>query len=543
MSQTGIFSPSCWISNNRWCNECLAVINTTTWYRCVNCELHDLCHACYEQTRPAIHERCGGNVELVGYDPEPTEEVMEAKLNFVDEIKQTGNTNDSELFYVIERLKQLQTNEKDNDGSLHHCLQEQEKNKLISMIITYHLSASDEIKRVLCLDCGGKKTEAAFTYVGFIHVLMFFSGVRAYMPIKVLMHAIETKFPYINDLEGKNRVKAQKQFTSKFDYFVGTSTGGLIAFCVAVNYDLYFLKDIYVDFRTYFEKNMFGLYVGAKYDVTKIHNKIDEIISGIPMKADSTLGDLHKLLNPFCTRSMTYDRLSSYYRGHNDDVGNDNDGDKRREKVLIINAYNVTKNEVTVFNTSYIPHVRNKENNTADMFIDGGVFANNPELTALWTIECDRNINKSGNTSWTDIIKWPLIWAKNTSTGWFKDGIVGWLYDGLVSNTLMDATGNFTEKVTTNLATMMSIRRMRFNFKMTKPMALDNDEFIKKFDKEWENVLENEREDKYYSDDKLLKDSDDKCDEFLEKTSRDFKALMKFYNTYIDYGKQNLKSQ
>ncbi|CAF1663384.1 unnamed protein product, partial [Didymodactylos carnosus] len=165
------------------------------------------------------------------YDPEPTEEVTEAKLNFVDEIKQTGIISDSDLFYVIERLKQLQTNEKDNDGSLHHCLQEQEKNRLISTIITYHLSASDEIKGVLCLDCG---------------------GVRGYMPIKVLMHAIETKFPYINDREGKNRVKAQKQFTSKFDYFVGTSTGGLIAFCVAVNYDLFFLKDIYVDFRTYF---------------------------------------------------------------------------------------------------------------------------------------------------------------------------------------------------------------------------------------------------------------------------------------------------
>ncbi|CAF4019412.1 unnamed protein product, partial [Didymodactylos carnosus] len=37
---------------------------------------------------------------------------------------------------------------------------------------------------------------------------------------------------------------------------------------------------------------------------------------------------------------------------------------------------------------TYFPRqpVRNKENNTADMFIDGGVFANNPELTALWTI-------------------------------------------------------------------------------------------------------------------------------------------------------------
>jgi len=58
------------------------------------------------------------------------------------------------------------------------------------------------------------------------------------MPIKILAELITQKYlpnvdnSNLNDIKYKQSFhQAQLKFTNQFDYFVGTSTGGLIAFC------------------------------------------------------------------------------------------------------------------------------------------------------------------------------------------------------------------------------------------------------------------------------------------------------------------------
>ncbi|CAF1671561.1 unnamed protein product, partial [Didymodactylos carnosus] len=90
--------------------------------------------------------------------------------------------------------------------------------------------------------------------------------------------------------------QVQSSFTNHFDYFVGTSTGGLIAFCLAINYIL------------------------AKYDPDRIHNKIDEITGKITSKTgkklpaqNAILLEIRYFLNP--DEMINDDRLASH-SGH-----------------------------------------------------------------------------------------------------------------------------------------------------------------------------------------------------------------------------------
>jgi hypothetical protein len=73
-------------------------------------------------------------------------------------------------------------------------------------------------------------------------------------------------------------------------------------------------------------------------------------------------------------------------------------------------------------------------------------------------------------------------------------------------NTLMDATRNFIEIIRSNLANVDNMRRMKLNCQITKPMALDDPDFVCVFDQEWKGHLK-------YGD--------------------DFKAFVKFYDNYI----------
>jgi hypothetical protein len=61
-----------------------------------------------------------------------------------------------------------------------------------------------------------------------------------------------------------------------------------------------------------------------------------------------------------------------------------------------------------------------------------------------------------------------------------------------------------------DLAKFDDIKRMKFNYKITKPMNIDDTNFIPEFDKEW----------------KIL------------KSGEDYKALDYFYSNYI-HNKQN----
>lgn len=342
---------------------------------------------------------------------------------------------------------------------------------------------------------------------------LYLTGVRGYLSIKVLEQLIKDTYYSENgtDIADENVFyDAQKKFMDRFDYVAGTSTGGLIAFCVATNYPLLKLKKIYEDPQQFFEKPLwkkipgtgfFWNLLSAKYSGKKIHDEIDRIINALFEKHDkkltaknATLGDLNNLLNPTSPNT----------------------------KVLLINAYNVTKSEITVFNTNYSGHqkyfladvlkatmaaptffppqrVRERQNDNettdgkgnedGDLFIDGGVFANDPELTALWAVrmDCKNAINYRLMCIGTGCF-YPEI-PKDT---W--GGLYGWLLkkgnSGLVIQTLMDATRSLTEVTLGDLAMFSNIRRIKFNYKLTQSMELDDLDFPNKLNGEWANLID-----------------------------------------------------
>ncbi|CAF5228681.1 unnamed protein product, partial [Rotaria magnacalcarata] len=119
-----------------------------------------------------------------------------------------------------------------------------EVSQLNSIILKYNLKASQRRIRVLSLDGG---------------------GVRGYMPIKIIGELVQQKYTTIPkpfDSNNSNHKQlfheAQLEFTKNFDYFVGTSTGGLIAFCLAINYNILDMQEIYSNASHYFKKNFFG---------------------------------------------------------------------------------------------------------------------------------------------------------------------------------------------------------------------------------------------------------------------------------------------
>jgi hypothetical protein len=378
------------------------------------------------------------------------------------------------------------------------------------------------------------------------------------MPIKVVQQLITEKYlsniPSFDpqNIEHRKRFnQGQSYFTKQFDYFAGTSTGGLIAFCLAVGYDILDMKDIYSRASYYFNRNYFGPLLWAKYNPSRIHDKIDEIIGTIVLKTgkqltakNATLLDIHNFLNP--TAAISDDILKSTLVSHgnlleyidDDDTPKIMDDDSKthrvkREKVLLITAYNATKDMISVFNTSYAKHWRYRiadvlkatmaaptyfppqalstgiienghfisDKSSEEIFVDGGVFANDPELTALWAIRMQwkKFVNYHILSIGTGQYNTPI---SSSNTG----GYFGWLVNnGLLVNMLMDATRSLTEVITSNLAKFDNMKRMKFNYKLKEAMSLDDANFVKIFDEEWESL----------------------------KHGDDFKTLVYFYNNYI----------
>ncbi|CAF1144515.1 unnamed protein product [Didymodactylos carnosus] len=554
------FSPSSRVSTNRRCDNCGVSINQTSWFQCAICKEFDLCYLCKEQKIPLLadsndkHKRFhesqkmeyNGNehMKLVFYQPALTPDISKAKqqrLNRMMEAKKIKN--DYEMFIVTNKLREMQLEEKNASPEEQQHEIEEVKRQLSQMIVDYHLQSSTKNIHILSLDGG---------------------GVRGYMPIKILRHAIETKFREKLDRNEIVFLQAQEMFSSQFDYFVGTSTGGFIAFCLAVNYSLLDLEHIYSRFGDYFVKTWTGPMLCAKYDPKYIHNEIDNIINKTELNgkklsaATSTLYDLHNLLNPKCGANEHELAMHGNLLEFDDD---DNDSNKMsnfkaREKMLIITSYNATTNSMTAFNTSYAPHWSyriadvlkatmaaptyfpphpvhkwNKTENgefhkdkNPEIFIDGGVFANDPELTALWAIRMQ----------WKKMINYYLL---AIGTGYYSEpispsnrgGYIGWIFNnGLLINTLMEATRSLTETITNNLAKFGNVRRMKFNFEITKYMNLDDPLFITTFDQEWDELLKNGT----MVDGQVLRDDDGKL-------VTDFDALMRFYDHYIYHEKQN----
>ena len=205
------------------------------------------------------------------------------------------------------------------------------------------------------------------------------------MPIKVLTELITQK--HLPDIDAFNVDnpdhqdqfhRAQSRFTENFDYFIGTSTGGLIAFCLAIKYNILDLIKIYSDAKHYFKRNgWLGPLIYSKYSPSVIHKKIDDIINDINFSGNrrispehATLLDIRNLLNPGCpiTAEEAASKIHQYddcleFADHADlqsqnevhDLSNDSH-EIQREKVLLITSYNTTNKMIEVFNTSYSKH-------------------------------------------------------------------------------------------------------------------------------------------------------------------------------------------
>lgn len=380
------------------------------------------------------------------------------------------------------------------------------------------------------------------------------------MPIKILDEFISEQYLSktdqlnSNDLAHKDLFHAaQSEFTKQFDYIIGTSTGALIAFCLAVNYNILDMKEIYVDASRYFKRNFLGPFFSSKYDPSVIHKKIEEVIDQIIFPGnkkisskDATLLDIRNLLNPDSIIDEEKAKSDIYAYGNFLEFVDDsnlpsyemmideeyNAHRVKREKVLLITAYNTTRNIITIFNTSYSKHWGYriadvlkaamaaptyfppyeiykgiKDNGQfipgtiPELFIDGAVFANDPELAALWAIRmqwkksANYNVLCIGTGSYTSTL---------SSSTW--GGYLGWIFnDGILVNTLLDATRSFTEIIGSNLAKVNDMRRMKLNYNIVKPMAIDDFSFVQVFDQEWKHL----------------------------KDDYDYKAFVYFYNTYI----------
>ncbi|CAF3348255.1 unnamed protein product [Rotaria socialis] len=542
------------ISTHRRCDNCGITIDFVAWAQCTYCAIFDLCPICaklgynnlqsiardhHEHSHLAqsitaeINDNCFKWIlveEAEKHGTEARQRVRQSKYEQIHTEKKIQN--DYDLFIVMEKLKKLE-----NQSST--MPDETELNQINSLIAQYHLQSLQRNINVLSLDGG---------------------GVRGYMPIKILSQLISEKFLSIHEkFNPKDSVHhesfkaAQSRFTDQFDYLIGTSTGGLIAFCLAVNYNILDMMDIYANSSYYFKRNYTGPLFYSKYDPSRIHHKIDEIINGIQLKdgtrlsaETATLLDIRNILNPdniiddvksaaamiYHSNYLEFVDEMNFMEDSNDIEGMFNFHRVKREKVLLITAYNTTADNMTIFNTSYASHwgyrvadvlkatmaaptyfppqevwsgtkkhghfVKNK---TSELYIDGGVFANDPELAALWAIRMQ----------WKKRINYHLL---SIGTGCYNTtissstwgGYMGWILNqGFLINTLMDATRSFIETIASNLAKFNDIRRMKLNYQITQAMNLDDGSFVNKFDEEWDTL----------------------------KMEDDYKAFVYFYDTYI----------
>ncbi|CAF0805872.1 unnamed protein product [Adineta steineri] len=548
------FQTDCQISTGIRCINCNISISDVTWKQCKICRKFPLCNVCdtypYNKLEDTVRKKHSQIHENLADKNPITSDCMysisiadtsidfgKVTEKFLYVLEEKKIRNDEDMYYVLTKLKHMQNQSlTDGDSEL--------KQQLGSMIIDYHMRAYDRILRILCCDGG---------------------GCRGYMSVKVLQHLIQEK--YLKDieklnpknLEHKERFhQAQIKFCNSFDYFAGTSTGALIAFSMAVNYNMLDVKDIYIRAPYYFNKNYMGPLFSSKYDPSRLHNVIDQVIESITLKngkklsaQNATLLDIHNYLNPDAcipddvlkTNLTRRSNLLEYLDDDDDTPIITNSSNKcdyvRRQRVLLINSYNATQNRATIFNTSYAKHWGYRiadvlratmaaptyfppqpvstgiiENGrfisnevTPEIFIDGGLFANDPELMALWAIRMQwkKLVNYHILSVGTCDYNTPISLSDGT-------GIIGWMmHDGQLINTLMTATCSLTEIISNNVAKSSTVKRMKFNYKLKTDIAMDNTDFPKIFDKEWDKL----------------------------KQAEDLKALIYFYDTYIHTDKNS----
>ena len=316
-------------------------------------------------------------------------------------------------------------------------------------------------------------------------------GVRGYLCIRLLLHVME------------NQHCSQLAFSSRFHYICGTSTGGLIAFAVACNYPLSALERLYRQLEGFFiphpgNRKTFGWPLfHSRFSPDAIHRKIEEVVAEVTASLNAEMDRMHG------AGGHLPDYITELTLGHVDIML------KRRSPplCLVITAFNATENRVIIYDSShpafrsfrvvdvlkatmaaptfFPPHylqqaLRLWRRRADGCYVDGGIFANDPELAGLWAARLnpaselvDRfNIVSIG----TGVFEQSL---GDNMQGGYKD----WIFNnGLLINTILEANRSFTEVIAAGLGRTDNIRRFKCNFMMSTAMDLSSSQFPRDFE-------------------------------------------------------------
>jgi hypothetical protein len=331
----------------------------------------------------------------------------------------------------------------------------------------------------------------------------------------------------------------QKNFVNDFDYVVGTSTGGLIAFALFLDIPLPELEDIYKDFAKYFTLSSVAWYANklnvslpifsAKYDPTAIHGKLKDLLD--KKNKERQAKDLFPL--------VTFGDLQRYSEEKREKTG--------KSQHLIITSFDMTSSKSYVFNTGFPRHHQfeileilystmaaptyfpphtmkvRKESNEYHNFVDGGIFANDPELAGLWAANLD---NMKGNCIYrmfalgTGVFplsvqatppnpnpppqdnSWGSYFSPSAWKNWydskrenlaksFDGGYLSWFSNGgQLITVILEANRSFTENFTSELARFSDLKRFRFNLQTSSEAPLDDPGFVVAFDRELNTLVQ-----------------------------------------------------
>eukprot|EP01119_Soliformovum_irregulare_P018499 TRINITY_DN5695_c0_g1_i1.p1 TRINITY_DN5695_c0_g1~~TRINITY_DN5695_c0_g1_i1.p1 ORF type:complete len:605 (-),score=133.16 TRINITY_DN5695_c0_g1_i1:29-1678(-) len=344
----------------------------------------------------------------------------------------------------------------------------------ISWRITQDL-LNPKARKMLCLDGG---------------------GIRGYFVAKSLQSLIakwSVEFPSLCKEQERSSnnwgrfhpaSRQERAFLAQFDTFAGTSIGAILLVMTLVGLSLDGCMDIFTNYTYYFAQSWSswitrGLPIfGAKYDPSRIHAKIDDVIDSAAHYHQvelNTLGDLYQFMKQRPVYITSFDCTMNKAHVFNS-------GDPAQKDYLLKEVLRATMAAPTYFppQTVTCPHEPKIR-----QFIDGGVFANDPSLAAFYVayIAAGRqtySILNIGTMEYTSPVR-------------NQGGYVGWLMQGdhNIVDIVMQASSSFAETALDMMGHHFhDLRRYKFNFTMTKPMALDDPSFIPKLNETF-NSIEN----------------------------------------------------
>jgi patatin-like phospholipase/acyl hydrolase len=582
MANTLSFMGAAEVSTSLECCVCNQPIKNVIWYKCTCSNSFQICKSCHDSnsldySRMRHETNCSRSPSVLC-------DTIKCKSNpdRIYGIIRRGDysiNNDKDMYEIAKYIR-------DNEE-----ITEEDKKIFSEKLLKYFIDKESEINhpiKILSLDGG---------------------GVRGYMEIRVLQWLIKE---FIANVDGevvnhddlrpaqdytqitkevkKKAFEAQKRFVNYFDYISGTSTGGLIAFCLVMDVPLLEVMDIYGQFKKYFQVNtgvpipesvftrsarwaaswLVSFIATSKYNNSAIHAKIDDIILDVECRNDMRVGTEEQFNNSFNSTKHnplwygplldeTYVNKKEYIKkyppgltmGAIDFINQKKcveHGMKTWQKTaLILTAFDCTANRSVIWSsnkgeyhnvpvadalkstmaapTFFPPHVwtpkyspefkrlitlddlvkrdwfwsrwvkkaryytsktpsESKIGNVTfppHAFLDGGIYANDPELCALWIARQQHLRQKSciiigiGTGKYTE----EIIPLNNSKLGWILPG------GGLIVTTIMDANTSFIEQVAADMTTFADVKRFKLNYTLNRKADLADPTFVSS----WDNVF------------------------------------------------------